>query len=190
MQHSVFARARSPCLWVPRAHRRSSWVGEVARRDASLSRSALRTAGDVPLLIIGGDIVFLPRLTAHEPTARGFSYLGASGNRLYSKNNVNRFDNAGLLNPSCITTRYASDGIAPIGPDYSGCPNLNPHLDTLAIRGNLDHSSYHELQVSLDSRSLPGWGMQFGINYTWIKEHPSFRLLTSPAPLAPDMPSH
>ena len=97
----------------------------------------------------------------------GLSYLGGSGSRLYSKNNVNRPGSGGLLNPACVTTRHASDGTTPIGPDYSECPNLNPRLDILAIRGNLDHSSYHALQVSLDSRNLPGWGMQFGINYTW-----------------------
>jgi hypothetical protein len=97
----------------------------------------------------------------------GFSYLGASGNRLYSQNNVNRTGSAGLLDPTCITTRCASDGITPIGPDYSGCQQLNPQLDMLVIRGNRDHSSYHALQVALDSRTLPGWGVQFGINYTW-----------------------
>ncbi len=97
----------------------------------------------------------------------GVSYLGASGNRLYSKNNVNRSGSAGLLDPNCVGVRYASDDTTRIGPDYSKCQPLNPLLSTVAIRGNLDHSSYNALQLKLDSRTLSHWGAQFGVNYTW-----------------------
>src|SRR5262249_27296820 len=47
----------------------------------------------------------------------GASYLGSSGTRLYSGNNLNRVGSGGLLDPSCVTTRIAADGLAAIGPD-------------------------------------------------------------------------
>jgi hypothetical protein len=39
----------------------------------------------------------------------GASYLGSSGGRLYSGNNVNRVGSGGLLDPSCVSTRVAAD---------------------------------------------------------------------------------
>jgi hypothetical protein len=97
----------------------------------------------------------------------GASYLGSSASRLYSINNVNRTGSGGLLDPSCVTTRFAADGVTPIGPDYTSCPNLNPDFSSLTVRGNDGHSSFEALQLRLDSRRLSRWGFQFGINYTW-----------------------
>ena len=61
----------------------------------------------------------------------GASYLGSSGSRLYSTFRVNRLGSGGLLDPSCITTRFAADGTTPLGPDYTNCPGLNPEVSEL-----------------------------------------------------------
>jgi hypothetical protein len=97
----------------------------------------------------------------------GASYLGSSGNQLYSNNNVNRLGSGGLLDPSCIVTRIASDGITPLGPDYTNCERLNPNVTTIAIRGNDGRSSFNALQLRLDSRNISRWGLEFGASYTW-----------------------
>jgi hypothetical protein len=97
----------------------------------------------------------------------GISYLGSSGSRLYSINNVNRVGSGGLLDPGCITPRMAADGITPLGPDYSNCPRLNSDLSNIAIRTNGGHSSYQALQLRLDSRRVQRIGLEFGGNYTW-----------------------
>ena len=95
------------------------------------------------------------------------SYLGSSASQLYSVSNFSRLGSGGLLDPSCITTRFAADGVTPLGPDYTNCPGLNPNVSTLAIRGNGGHSSYEALQLRLDSRRLARWGVEFGVNYAW-----------------------
>lgn len=95
------------------------------------------------------------------------SYLGSSGSRLYSLNNVNRVGSLGLLNPSCVTSRIAADGITPIGPDYSACPRLNPSVANITMQENGGHSSYHALQIRMDSRRWSRPGLEFGGNYTW-----------------------
>jgi Carboxypeptidase regulatory-like domain/TonB-dependent Receptor Plug Domain len=97
----------------------------------------------------------------------GISYLGSSGSRLYSINNVNRVGSGGLLYPSCITARIAADGATPLGPDYSNCPRLNSYLSNVAIRSNGGHSSYQALQLRVDSRRVQRIGLEFGGNYTW-----------------------
>jgi len=97
----------------------------------------------------------------------GASYLGSSGSRLYSGNNLNRVGSGGLLDPSCVTTRIAADGLAAIGPDYSNCSRLNQGLSTILARGNGGHSSYHALQLRIDSRRVSRLGLEFGANYTW-----------------------
>ena len=97
----------------------------------------------------------------------GASYVGSSGSRLYSFNNVNRVGSGGLLNSSCVRTRIAADGLTPIGPDYSNCPRLNTGTDNISVRGNGGHSSYHALQVRLDTQQLSGLGLEFGANYSW-----------------------
>jgi len=97
----------------------------------------------------------------------GVSYLGSSGSKLYSLNNVNREGSAGLIDPSCVTTRIAADGITPVGPDFSNCSRLNPSLTNIGIRGNGGHSSYQALQLRLDIRRLPRLGLEVGGNYTW-----------------------
>lgn len=97
----------------------------------------------------------------------GASYLGSSGSRLYSLNNVNRVGSAGLIDPSCLGTRFASDGITPIGPDYSNCGRLNPAIKNIGLRTNGGHSSYQALQLRLDSRPILPLGIEFGGNYTW-----------------------
>jgi hypothetical protein len=97
----------------------------------------------------------------------GLSYLGSNGSQLYSLNNVNRLGSGGLLNPSCIGTRFAADGTTPLGPDYTNCQRLNPNVTTIAIRGNDGHSSFNALQLRLDSRRISKWGLEFGASYTW-----------------------
>jgi hypothetical protein len=97
----------------------------------------------------------------------GASYLGSSGSRLYSTHRLDRWGSGGLLDPSCVTTRFASDGITPLGPDYTNCPGLNPKLSDLRMRSNGSHSSFAALQLRLDSRRLPRSGLEFGVNYTW-----------------------
>jgi hypothetical protein len=95
------------------------------------------------------------------------SYLGSSGSRLYSLNNVNRVGSGGLLDPSCIKTRIAADGITPIGPDYFDCARLNSSVANITMQENGGHSSYHALQVRLDSQRWSRAGLEFGGNYTW-----------------------
>src|SRR5215469_9587825 len=97
----------------------------------------------------------------------GASYLGSSGSRLYSGNNLNRVGSGGLLDPGCVTTRIAADGLAVIGPDYSNCSRLNQGFSTILARGNGGHSSYHALQLRIDSRRVSRLGLEFGANYTW-----------------------
>jgi len=97
----------------------------------------------------------------------GASYLGSSGNRLYSINDISRIGSGGLLDPSCITTRFAADGITALGPDYSNCSGLNPNVLSLVMRQNSGHSSYQAFQFRLDSRRLARWGAELGMNYTW-----------------------
>jgi hypothetical protein len=97
----------------------------------------------------------------------GASYLGSSGSRLYSVFRVNRMGSGGLLDPSCITTRFAADGTTPLGPDYTNCPGLNPEVSDLRVRTNGGHSSFEALQLRLDSRRLQRWGAELGVNYTW-----------------------
>ena len=97
----------------------------------------------------------------------GLSYVGSSGSRLYSLNNVNRLGSSGLLDPTCVTTRIASDGLTSIGPDYSNCARLNSNLANIMFRENGGHSSYHALQLRVDSQRLSRLGLEFGGNYTW-----------------------
>jgi hypothetical protein len=97
----------------------------------------------------------------------GASYLGSSGSRLYSVFRVNRLGSGGLLNPNCITTRFAADGTTPLGPNYTNCPGLNPEVSDLRLRTNGSHSSFEALQLRLDSRRLQRWGAEVGVNYTW-----------------------
>jgi hypothetical protein len=97
----------------------------------------------------------------------GASYLGSSGSRLYTINNLSRTGSGGLLDPGCIVTRYAADGSTPLGPDYTNCPGLNDAVSSLTMRGNGAHSTFEALQLRLDSRRVSRWGIQFGANYTW-----------------------
>lgn len=97
----------------------------------------------------------------------GTSYLGSSGSRLYSTYRLDRLGSGGLLDSSCVTTRFASDGSTPLGPDYTNCPGLNPKLSDLRFRTNGGHSTFEALQLRLDSRRLQRFGAEFGVNYTW-----------------------
>ena len=97
----------------------------------------------------------------------GASYLGSSGVQLYSINNLSRMGSGGLLDPACLRTRFAADGITPLGPDYTHCSGLNPNVSALTSRENGGHSSYQALQLRLDSRRLARWGAEFGVNYAW-----------------------
>lgn len=95
------------------------------------------------------------------------SYLGSSGIRLYSGNNLNRVGSSGLSDPACITPRIAADGITAIGPNYLYCERLNPDLSNINAWGNGGHSSYHALQLRINSRRVSRLGLEFGFNYTW-----------------------
>lgn len=106
----------------------------------------------------------------HEFRSRfvaGVSYLGSSGSQLYSISNVSRSGSGGLLNRSCVGTRFAADKVTPLGPEYAKCPGLNPDVSALIVRGNGSHSSYEALQLRLDSRHLTSLGAEVGVNYTW-----------------------
>jgi len=96
----------------------------------------------------------------------GASYLGSSGSRLYSGNNLNRVGSGGLLDSSCVTSRIAADGITTIGPDYTNCQRLNPNISNILSRGNDGHSSFHALQLRIDSKQISRLGLEFGANYT------------------------
>lgn len=102
-----------------------------------------------------------------ESLVLGASYLGSNGNRLYSTNNLSRVGSGGLLDPSCVTTRLAADGVTPLGPDYTNCQGLNPNVSAINVRQNGGHSSFQALQIKLDSRRLSRWGVEFGTNYSW-----------------------
>ena len=95
------------------------------------------------------------------------SYLGSSGSQLYSTNPINRTGSGGLVDPSCIGTRYAADGTTALGPDYTNCPTLNPLLASLSVRANDGHSSFEAMQLSLENRRLSHMGLEFGVNYAW-----------------------
>ena len=97
----------------------------------------------------------------------GLSYVGSSGSRLYSINNVNRLGSGGLLDSSCVKTRIAFDGTTAIGPYYSDCPRLNTGIANIQLKENGGHSSYNALQARVDSRHLSRLGLEFGGNYTW-----------------------
>ena len=97
----------------------------------------------------------------------GASYLGSSGNQLYSLSNFSSIGSGGLIDPSCVGTRIAADGVTPLGPDYTNCPKLNPNVSALNVRGNGGHSTYEALQLHLNSRPLPRYGVEFGVNYAW-----------------------
>src|SRR5207249_7380280 len=86
---------------------------------------------------------------------------------LYSITDYSRIGSGGLLDPSCVTTRFADDGTTPIGPDYTRCPGLNPNVLALNVRENRGHSSYQALNLRIDSRRLARWGAEFGVNYPW-----------------------
>lgn len=96
----------------------------------------------------------------------GASYVGASGSRLYSINNLNPPGSGGLLNPSCVGVRFDDAGNA-IGPDYTDCSALNPNVGALNNRGNLGHSTYHALQLRANSSEVHNLGLQFSVNYTF-----------------------
>jgi hypothetical protein len=97
----------------------------------------------------------------------GASYLGSSGSRLYSQTDVSRVGSGGLLDPRCVRTRFAADGVTPLGPDYTNCPGLNSDVSALNMRENGAHSSFQALELKVDSRRLASSGIEFGANYTW-----------------------
>jgi hypothetical protein len=94
------------------------------------------------------------------------SYVGASGVHLYSLSNINRIGSGGLLDPSCLGLRTDAAG-NPIGPDYTGCPRLNSAVASINERSSQAHSSYHALQLRVDTRYLARLGLLMGANYTW-----------------------
>jgi len=97
----------------------------------------------------------------------GASYLGSSGSKLYSGNNLNRVGSGGLLDSSCVASRISADGTTPIGPDYSNCPRLNQNISNILSRGNDGHSSFNAFQLRIDSKPISRLGLEFGANYTW-----------------------
>ena len=90
----------------------------------------------------------------------GASYVGSTGKRLYSLNNVNRLDSIGLINPSALNPICLAD---------ASCGRLNTSATSINERGNGNSSRYNALQVRLDSRFIDRLGVQFGFNYTLSK---------------------
>lgn len=86
----------------------------------------------------------------------GITYVGASGNRLYSISNINRV-NSGRFLPG---GHVSDDPFTDPNRLVEGVANLN-------TRGNLGHSSYHSMQLRVESRNIASLGLQFGANYTW-----------------------
>jgi hypothetical protein len=82
----------------------------------------------------------------------GATYVGANGVKLYSLNNINRFDSGRLLPASFART--------------SG-QRLNLGASSINTRGNLGNSNYQSLQLNADSRYISSIGLKFGANYTW-----------------------
>ena len=74
-------------------------------------------------------------------------YLGSSGSHLYIENQINRIGGGVLL----------------------GRPNerLNNNTAGIRLRGSEAHSTYHALQLRIESNRLPGIGLQFGASYTY-----------------------
>ena len=81
------------------------------------------------------------------------TYIGASGNKLYTNNDINRLGSAQLLNPACLAT--------------NNCGRLNPNFSNINAMQNLGHSTYHGLQLKADTKELPRLGLILGANYTW-----------------------
>ena len=75
------------------------------------------------------------------------TYVGASGNRLYTTNNINR----------------------PGSGQFIGQPalRLNNSVTNIFMRGNQAHSSYHGLQLEVGSGFIKRLGLEFGAGYTW-----------------------
>jgi hypothetical protein len=74
-------------------------------------------------------------------------YIGSSASHLYTENQINRSGSGILL----------------------GRPNerLNNEVAGLRLRGSQAHSSYHALQLRMESNRLSGLGLQFGASYTY-----------------------
>jgi hypothetical protein len=80
------------------------------------------------------------------------TYVGSNGVKLYSLNNINRFDSGRLL---------------PASFGRTAGQRLNLGASSINTRGNLGNSNYQSLQLSANSRYISSLGLQFGANYTW-----------------------
>jgi Carboxypeptidase regulatory-like domain/TonB dependent receptor-like, beta-barrel/TonB-dependent Receptor Plug Domain len=90
--------------------------------------------------------------------AAEITYVGSSGVKLYSITNNNRSFSAKLLDPNTGKNALLDQII-------DGVPF--PAVAELNTRGNLGHSSYHALQLRIESSEFKNIGLQFGANYTW-----------------------
>ncbi len=81
------------------------------------------------------------------------TYVGASGNKLYTNTDINRLGSAQFLDPACLAT--------------NSCGRLNPNYSNINDTQNLGHSTYHGLQLKADTKELSRVGLLLGVNYTW-----------------------
>ncbi|MEW6208208.1 MAG: carboxypeptidase regulatory-like domain-containing protein [Acidobacteriota bacterium] len=94
----------------------------------------------------------------------GVTYVGASGVKLYALTNPNR------INSGVYLGRPRSD-------DPFNLPNTLldqvvdgvpfPAVAELNTRSNQGHSTYHGLQIRVETGEIQRLGLQFGANYTW-----------------------
>jgi hypothetical protein len=96
-----------------------------------------------------------------ERVLAGVTYVGASGVKLYALTNPNR------INSGIYLGRERSD-TAPntlLDQIVDGVPF--PAVAELNTRSNQGHSTYHGLQVRVETGEIQRLGLQFGANYTW-----------------------
>jgi hypothetical protein len=99
-------------------------------------------------------------------TIASVEYSGSAGRKLYSISNPNRAGEDAILG--------SGDGLGCVGLGGSCNPAnplglLNPAYYPLNTRGNLGHSNYNALILSIDSSNLSDVGLQFTTRYTYGK---------------------
>jgi hypothetical protein len=81
----------------------------------------------------------------------GLTYVGAKADRLNSINDINKPGSA-------LTYGY---------PATDFRMGLVENVAELNSRGNLGDSTYHSMQIKVETNRLKSLGLQFGANYTW-----------------------
>lgn len=94
----------------------------------------------------------------------GATYVGASGVKLYALTNPNRL-NSGVYLGRPRSADVDSNPNTLLDVDVDGIPF--PAVAELNTRSNQGHSTYHAMQVRVESGEIRSLGLQFGANYTW-----------------------